>query len=86
MTKCFCCNKSLNIAVMGDDPTILSPLYRGLWFRAYGNYGSGVFDPVDDGFLQVAICDDCIKVKIKRVRRIYNIQKTADVKPFEIEE
>lgn len=33
-----------------------------LEFRSYGNYGSTVYDPIDNRtFLRVNICDKCVK-------------------------
>lgn len=41
----------------------------GLHFRAYGNYGSTIFDPVGTGeSLDVAICDLCIMKNLDKVR------------------
>ena len=31
-------------------------------FIARGNYGSTVFDPMDGSYLEVNICDDCVKL------------------------
>lgn len=32
----------------------------GLFFRATGNFGSTIFDPMDDQFLEIIICDACV--------------------------
>jgi len=37
----------------------------GLHFRTYGHYGSGLFDPMDDTSLDIAICDRCVEINKK---------------------
>lgn len=75
---------------MGDDPMTIHPVYDGLIFRATGNFGSTIFDPLPTQLnrrgevLQIIVCDDCIKAKAKLVTRIYNVRRTvaADAEPF----
>lgn len=88
--KCFSCNRVIE-SDMDKNPTTISPAYGGLWFRATGNYGSSVFDPppeLDDEFLQIVICDNCIKRKASRVLHIHNLCRaiTADIKPLNPQE
>jgi len=92
--NCMCCNRIvegdvdenplvIHIQGVGVEQIISlglldSPVYNGLIFRATGNFGSTVFDPMPIGIeeiLQVVICDDCMKKKAKRVTRIHNIQR-----------
>ncbi len=74
---CFCCGNYLSID-LDRDPTALTAVYDGLWFRSYGNYGSSVFDPMpDDGFLQIVICDSCVEKKSERVTHIHRIRTTT---------
>ncbi|RLC89137.1 MAG: hypothetical protein DRJ03_00865 [Chloroflexi bacterium] len=85
--QCICCGNWLSVESLGDDPLTLSPVYDGLIFRASGNYGSTIFDPMPIGqeeYLQVIICDDCVKRNLKRVTRIYNIKHVvvSDVEEF----
>jgi len=85
--QCFCCDKELDAEFPLDDPLTLSPIYDGLIFRASGNFGSTIFDPMptcQEEYLQVIICDDCIKRKAKRVTRIHNIERTitSEAKEF----
>ncbi len=91
MYKCFCCDKVLETECHIDsNPMVLSPLYDGVWFRAPGNFGSTVFDPIpdklrgEDPFLQILICDDCLKKKSDEVSYVHNIRHkvTADVETF----
>jgi len=44
-----------NIAPSGVQPK------DGLAFVTSGHYGSTYFDPMDGSWLEVAICDDCVK-------------------------
>ena len=83
---CICCGGVLG-AEPSDDPLTISPVYNGLIFRSNGNFGSTVFDPMPIGvedILEVIICDDCVKARAKRVRRIYNIRRevTAECEGF----
>lgn len=78
--QCICCDKLLDTEFFQDDLFVLSPVYDGLIFRASGNYGSTVFDPMPIGqeeYLQVIICDDCIRRKAKRVTRIHDIKRSV---------
>jgi len=75
--NCMCCNKIVEGDV-DENPLVISPVYNGLVFRATGNFGSTVFDPIPIGveeILQVVVCDDCMKKKAKRVTRLYNIKR-----------
>jgi hypothetical protein len=69
----------------GNNPIDIMPVYDGLIFRSTGNYGS-LFDPLFKEFLQVVICDECIKSKTGRVTWIHNIisSSTANAEPFDI--
>lgn len=95
MIKCFCCDKTMESEPEYDqDHTTLAPLYDGLWFRAYGNFGSTIHDPVPGlkdykGFLETAICDTCVVKKGKdgKVSHIYSIRnnptsKTESLKKY----
>lgn len=85
--QCICCGNWLSAESVGDDPLTITPVYDGLIFRATGNFGSTVFDPMPIGleeYLQVVICDDCIRNNSSRFTRIHNIKRVtlADAKPF----
>lgn len=43
--NCICCDKVLETEPT-DDPITIHPIYNGLIFRASGNYGSTIFDPM----------------------------------------
>ena len=85
---CICCDKKLD-AELSDNPVVISPVYGGIIFRSTGNYGSSIFDPItEEEILQIVICDDCIRNKIKRVIHIYDIQRdvVAQSKPLDPDE
>lgn len=56
---CICCGKQLESA-MGDHAD--NQPYAGTTFHSRGHYGSTVFDPMDGSFLEVNVCDECMKV------------------------
>ena len=92
-TKCFSCKKTLYLdeCSMGEEPHEINAVYGGLRFRATGNYGSTIFDPIgdfDEGFLEIIICDKCIAKKKINVQHIYDIKRTetSKTKQFESEE
>lgn len=91
MVRCFCCDRILE-AESTDNPIVIYPVYDGLIFRANGNFGSTVYDPLPRTGggaerLQIIICDDCIRIRAKRVTRIHNIKRnvTADEEPFDVD-
>lgn len=34
---------------------------KGTAFQTHGHYGSTVFDPMDGTFLEINVCDECMK-------------------------
>lgn len=85
--QCFCCGRTLEAEPVENEPLTISPIYDGLIFRASGNFGSRIFDPISiEEYLQVIICDDCIKRNVKRVTRIHNIERvtTSVVESFDL--
>lgn len=88
--NCMCCTIPLEVEEP-CDPMDIYPIYGGLIFRSIGNFGSTIFDPMPTGrreMLQVVICDQCIKEKIKWVTRIYNIKEktTSESKEFKYDD
>ena len=70
---CFVCDKQLKdqnsgkdeMQNFGDIDTI--PAADGLVFRATGNYGSTIFDPMHHEVWQIIICDNCVYRKRYRI-------------------
>lgn len=83
--NCVCCDRVLK-AERTYDPVAIIPVYHGLVFRATGNFGSTVFDPMpikDDVTLQIIVCDDCIR---KNAKRVTLIRHTAKIEEFDPDE
>lgn len=53
----------------------------GTVFRTYGHYGSTVFDPMDASYLEIVICDPCLKDRLNRtyegVNSVYQAELEA---------
>ena len=85
---CICCNTIVETERDCDDnPLVIGPVYDGLIFRASGNFGSTIFDPMPIGvqeFLEIVICDDCIGDRADRVAWIHSVDTvtTAKTTPF----
>jgi len=74
---CICCGKELESA-MGDGAN--NQPYAGTVFHSYGHYGSTIFDPMDGSFIELNVCDDCLKeraslrrVAFKKVPRSHSV-------------
>jgi len=86
--RCFFCNKEI-YSNIGDDNVTVNEIAGGLCFCAYGNYGSTVFDPIEnDEFLRIIICDECVQQGSWRkiIDHVYDIKRgvTAELELFEI--
>lgn len=55
---CFVCLKPLESA-LPEDIDANQP-YAGTAFFTNGHYGSTAFDPFNDSFLEINICDACL--------------------------
>jgi len=55
--SCIVCDKGLSNVF----PDVENQPSGGVHFSSYGNYGSTVFDEVDGSYLEINICDDCMK-------------------------
>ena len=72
---CICCEKVLE----RDKDDISYPPYGGIYFNSYGNYGSTVFDPMDDGVrLETNVCDECLVKKAKFI----SLVRGKDARPW----
>ena len=72
-TNCIVCDvevENWDEAYPEDEPQV-HPI-DGTVFRTYGHYGSTVFDPMDASYLEVVVCDKCLKSKIDRTYRGVN--------------
>lgn len=54
---CIVCKKPLdNVTPAGVNQPSL-----GLAFQSHGHYGSIVFDPMNGSYLEINVCDPCLK-------------------------
>jgi len=68
--RCIVCDHQLEPAIDGIDDRIV-PVHGGLFFRAFGNYGSTLFDPSPrsaESHLEIVICDPCAVRRQERIR------------------
>lgn len=85
--RCFVCEKHLQDAINGNTfYDFETPPNDAVIFHTHGNYGSTIFDPnPNDGkFLEIAICDECLKNKDYLVLEVTKTQPKPkyDVKAF----
>jgi len=69
--SCIVCSKELDNLEYENNDTKKVEVHPmgGLHFRAYGNYGSAIFDPMGTGeYLDIAICDLCIMKNLNGIR------------------
>ena len=65
--NCIMCSVWLeNWGVYPPHKNVVHPI-GGTAFRTYGNYGSSVFDPMDASYLDIVICDKCLKDRMEHV-------------------
>lgn len=67
-TNCFVCNIQIENLDDAYSEVVIHPI-GGTVFRTYGHYGSGVYDPIDPTYLEIVICDSCLK---NRMGNTYN--------------
>ncbi len=87
----FFCDETLELEhwSLDSEPHDITPVYGGLRFRASGNYGSTIFDPMHcNDFLEIIICDNCVVKKKNMVQHIHDIieNKTSKTKQFDEKE
>jgi len=68
---CFVCGTQLEPAIPGEEED--NQPAGGTTFRALGNYGSTIYDPVGmpSTHIEINICDNCLKDKIITGGRVY---------------
>lgn len=69
LDRCFVCGDRLKLCWEGDPEQ-----YDGTVFNAFGNYGSGLFDPMSPrsstsprDSLMIHVCDECLGSRRDRV-------------------
>jgi hypothetical protein len=61
---CFVCGEHLT--EVGEED--INHPSGGLVLNSFGHYGTTVFDPMDGSWLELNICDECIKLNAARGR------------------
>jgi hypothetical protein len=56
--NCIVCKRELENVVEEDDSNQPND---GLAFQSHGHYGTTVFDPMDGTFLEINVCDPCLR-------------------------
>lgn len=62
---CFTCGRLLK-SVWPDSLDDEQQADDACYFRSHGQYGSTVFDPYDSTYLEINICDDCLRAHPER--------------------
>jgi hypothetical protein len=64
-TNCIVCETELSNwdIAYPENSNVVHPI-AGTVFRTYGHYGSSVFDPMDESFLEIVICNACLKDRL----------------------
>ena len=65
--KCFCCMKTIKRTTYCVDCVDCATFDATIW-RSPGNWGSCVYDPIDDHFITMWICDNCL---LQRKEMVY---------------
>lgn len=74
--QCFVCQKDIERESLRDDHVCINPVHGGLVFRATGNYGSTIFDPLGGGeFIEIYICDKCVEDQADSIKHVSGIVK-----------
>lgn len=77
MLPCIICQADLE-PVMKDHNTLP---YGGTVFTTQGHYGSTMFDPMDGSYLEITICDKCLKEKGKVGHVALYLEKKVQIFP-----
>ena len=70
-THCHCviCDKKLDNIDDRDDQVQPN---NGLAFITYGHRGTNFFDPCNGDYLQIVVCDECLKALDSEEKLVYN--------------
>lgn len=74
-TNCIICDEEVenwDIAYPENEKPV-HPI-GGTVFRTYGHYGSSVFDPMDASYLEIVVCDTCLKKSLHRTYSGVNVR------------
>lgn len=79
-TNCIVCNAEVENwdEVYPEGNSQVYPI-DGTAFRTYGHYGSTVFDPMDASYLDIVVCDPCLRSRMERTYSGVNVQYRAEL-------
>jgi hypothetical protein len=93
IVPCFVCGKELDAAFseFNNQP------HDATAFRSYGHYGSTFFDPMNNDFIELSICDSHLEERIARLchgakvthtdaSKIYRLDPLSTVRGYTPEE
>ena len=61
---CIVCGKELE-NIFGEESD--NQPYEGTAFQSEGHYGSTIWDPMDRAYIEITVCDDCLRAKSAQV-------------------
>lgn len=72
-TNCIICDTEVENwnGAYPENPSTVHPI-GGTVFRTYGHYGSTVFDPMSAEFMEIVLCDPCLKDRLSNTHRGVN--------------
>ena len=77
--NCIKCHRELeHWDVYAEEEQQMHPI-GGTVFRTYGNYGSAVFDPMDATYLEISVCDECLRDVMQHTHRGVNQEYKAEI-------
>ena len=77
--NCIVCAAEVeNWDIAHPDKDVVHPI-GGTVFRTYGHYGSTVFDPMDASYLDIVVCDECLKARLDRTYEGVNEKYRAEL-------
>jgi hypothetical protein len=79
-TNCIICGTEVDNwdIAYPEGSNVVHPI-GGTAFRTYGHYGSTVFDPMDASFLEIVICDTCLKDRLHYTYEGVNEQRRQEL-------
>lgn len=81
--KCFKCEEDMGCAVTDGDPWEMP--CDGVQFEGGFNFGSSLYDAMMDGiYVEVVICDDCLKAaqgtdRIREMKKVHTPTKSIPI-------
>jgi len=84
--QCLVCGKRLYTSAPYTKENCWGTCYDGIIFHSVGNFGSTVYDEDGGEYIEAVVCDECVKKRAKRIRRVfapYERPKAAEYEEFD---